>query len=341
MSNRRVQIINLTPLPEKFFSKDAAIHKATVRVPVVAATASLGQIIVLLQTHIHSFDTIDYIYLINEQKKVVGAVAIKDIYNYPPSTQVINLWKDQKLISITPDTSQEYAAYVALKHNLKVVPLVNKKHELVGVINAHTLLNILYKEMREDLALKSGIHEKNGMLDNVLQIPIVKSLQHRVPWLLIGLGGGLVLANIIGYFELTLQKNLILAAFIPLIVYMSDAVRVQVETFTIRDLAVERTLPILKYTLRHISIMLCMALGFGLLLFGVGVLFYRSIVIGMVLGISLIIAMLSSITTGLFIPYTFSRLKFDPANMSGPIGTILQDTVSVVIYFSTATWLLG
>ena len=177
-------------------------------------------------------------------------------------------------------------------------------------------------------------------LDNVMRLSFIKSVRHRFPWLIIGLFGGILAAHIVSFFEAVLSKNLILAAFIPLIVYMSDAVGTQMEAFVIRDSALHIHLNFIKYFIKHLLITAFIAFILGITLFVYSILFNKEVMISIVLSVSIFLSVISSVFTGLFLPRIFSKLKLDPANASGPIATILQDILSVVIYFSIAGALL-
>jgi magnesium transporter len=147
-------------------------------------------------------------------------------------------------------------------------------------------------------------------------------------------------AGIVGSFEETISQHLVLAAFIPLIVYMADAVGTQMEAFIIRDLAMHPRLPFRRYVLRQLSIIVLIGVLTSTLLYTGSLLVYRQAMVSLVLGVSLFAAIISSVLTGLIIPYAFGRFRMDPANASGPIATIIQDLLSVFIYFLVASTLL-
>lgn len=177
-------------------------------------------------------------------------------------------------------------------------------------------------------------------IDDIFRLSIWQSVQHRLPWLVLGLAGGLIGAEIIHQFEGLLSERLILAAYIPLIVYMSDAVGTQMETYEIRDLALHPTVSILKYLLRQMTIVIVLGIAVGLIVSLVNFFLLNDLALVLVIGISLCLSIFTSIFTGLLIPYLFTKAHFDPANASGPIATIIQDLVSVVVYFEIAHLLL-
>lgn len=157
--------------------------------------------------------------------------------------------------------------------------------------------------------------------------------------MIIGLAGGILASKIVENFEAVLSENLILAAFIPLIVYISDAVGTQMEAFVIRDMALHH-LKFIKYFFRQLLVVSIIASILALSLFTYFVVSGGEKQIALVLGVSLFAAIMSSLFSGLIIPYLFRWIKLDPANASGPIATIIQDLMSIFIYFLIANRLL-
>ena len=176
--------------------------------------------------------------------------------------------------------------------------------------------------------------------DNVMRMSTKTALIHRTPWLLIGLFGGIFSAKIVEFFETTLQRNIILAAFIPLIVYMADAVGTQMESFIIRDAAIHPKLNFTKYLFKQIFVVSMMGVLISGSLFLISLYLYNNVSVSLTLALSLFFAILSSVVTGLIIPFLFERTRLDPANASGPIATIIQDILSVSIYFFIASVIL-
>jgi magnesium transporter len=326
---------------EMHYRRNSVGAAMTPRVPQASPTHTLRDIQRMLHEHARSFDTINYIYILDDENRLVGVQSLRELYHHDGKLAVGDVCRRHDLVTLPPDAPQARAAYEALRHNLKGVPIIDAHHHFLGVIGSDVLLSILYKETHGNLMRLAGIHgAEPPPFDNVMKISPWKSLRHRIPWLFLGLLGGLFSARIIGFFEGTLEEHLILASFIPLIVYMSDAVGTQMEAFIIRDLAIEHRLKFRKYFFRQLSSVLSIGVLFGLLLLIGTTVFFEDFRLGLTLGLSLALAILSAIVSGLLIPFFFSRLKFDPANASGPIATILQDILSVFIYFSVATLLL-
>ena len=121
---------------------------------------------------------------------------------------------------------------------------------------------------------------------------------------------------------------------------MAGAVEAQMVTFMIRDTALNPKLSFSKYFWRQFFVVLLLAFLLSGFLYGVGFAFYHNLEIASVVGVALFAAIVSSVLVGLIVPYFFRRLKFDPANASGPIATIIQDLLSVTLYFTIASLML-
>lgn len=324
---------------QQLYPPESAGRVITINVPAVSAESTVADIERLLLKRAKDFKSINYVYLTDVNHRLVGVISLKEVFQQPKLT----LAKDvmvTKLITVHPHTDQERVVHLALAHDLKAVPVVDKDGVFLGAVLSRTLLHTLYREANEDLLRLGGVKHPESTFDNVLKLPITKSLEHRTPWLLLGLLGGVLAAGIISQFEATLQKNLILAAFIPLMVYMADAVGTQMEAFIIRDLAVNPSLNFFQYLLRQFIVVSLIALLTSGLLLVISLVLYKDIKLAVVLALSLFIATTSSVLTGLVIPYLFGRLKQDPANASGPIATIVQDILTVTIFFLIASWVL-
>lgn len=305
------------------------------RVPIVPPKFSIAQVQNYVRQSIKNFDTINYIYIVDGKEKLRGVISIKDLYCLPAKRIIGNLIKKRKIIWAKADATREEAANLAIIHNIKAVPVL-ENGKFIGIIPNDKILSILHREFREDVLCLAGVHKEHLAYDNIFEIPLEIAIKHRLPWLFIGLLGGIFVAGIVSFFEETLSRNLILAAFIPLVVYMADAVGTQLEAFVIRDFAIFRKLDFVRYFFKQFLIVSTISAILGLVLAIISAILYNDIKISWVLAVAIIGASMSSLLTGLVIPFIFRRLRLDPANASGPIATIIQDILSVLIYFLIA-----
>lgn len=321
------------------FEKHSAGRIMTKNIPVVSLKQTVGEVDKLIVKNVSSYDTINYIYVVDARGVLKGVVSIKELFRQNKEVSVGSIMKRDLIISRS-HTDQEKAAYKALKNNIKAIPIVDKDGVFLGVMQSDNILNVLYEEIQEDIFHYAGVHNPGVAFDNVLEISVFKSLRHRFPWLFVGLIGGIFIAEIIGSFEKTMEKNIIVAAFIPLMVYMASAVGTQMSTFIIRDLAMNNKFNFLRYFIRQFNVVFLMAILSGLVFFFINLFFYKNFEMGIILSIAIFITILSSLFTGLVVPFILNKLRMDPANASGPLGTIMQDTLTVVIYFSVVSLLL-
>ena len=316
--------------------QDAAGRKMIASVPLFDPRSTVEEVRKTLEAEIHTIDTINYIYVVDEWGKFIGVLSLKDMYRLPPQHTMGEVCKREGLVSVHTIDHQERVAYLALRHNIKAVPVVDDDHHFLGVIPSDVILRILYKEVHEDLLRLVGIRHGSATFDNVFELSIWQSFKHRFPWLSIGLIGGVAAASLIEFFEGTLRESIILAGFIPLVVYMGDAVGTQTQTFIIRDLAMDRKLKFMPYFTRQFIISTYLAFVYGIAIYAFCMVRYGDARIAYTLGLALFAAVVSSVISGALFPYILSRFKTDPANAGGPLSTILQDLISIFLYFLIA-----
>ena len=307
-------------------------------VPKVGLGATVGEVREMLAKQTADFNTINYIYIIDESGRFAGVISIKELFRSPAGAKVADL-SPRRLVMVRARTDQERVVQLALNNSLKAVPVVNKDQVFLGVVPSDVILEIMQGEYSEDILRMAGVVPLPAH-DNIFNMSLWQSLKHRAPWLVVGLMGGIFAAGIIGRFEELIARNVILASFIPLVVYMADAVGAQMEAFIIRDLAINPGLRFAKYFAKQAAVVITAGLGLSFLLYGVSWLVFGQPLVSLILSVALFSAVLTSLMVGLSIPFLLSRLKFDPANASGPIATIIQDVLSVSAYFLIASWIL-
>ena len=320
---------------------DAVAHHVSQKVPTVRKDDTILQLKAMLLENANRFDTINYVYVLSDKKKLKGVASIKEVLSADPSKKISEIMVGEDLITAHPHTDQEKVAHKALKHNLKSIPIVDKNNKFIGVVPSDQILSILDQESKEDLLRFSGY-----MLDNEddsrdeSKLPVLRSFQHRIPWILFGLFGGLFTAQIISKFDGILTEYVILASFIPLVAYVANAVGVQTQTVFIRDLAVRGNINYYKYSLKQALVAILIAITCWAAILFMAVLSWQESYLGIVVGAAVFSAILMATFFAVLIPYSLNKLKMDPAIGSGPFTTIIQDFLSIVIYLAIATMLL-
>jgi len=206
------------------------------------------------------------VFVVNSNGKLVGVVDFQKLLSATPQSRLEEIM-DRKFDSVTDHSHQHHVARLAIQKGCQTVPVTNQEGVFLGIIDEGQILKILHEEHVEDLMRFSGIIANEADLD-VNKLSITKMLAKRIPWLILGLIGGMIATKIVGNFEGTLQKELALAFFIPVIVYMNDAVGTQTQTIYVRTAAFEKV-KIKKYLVKEAktSLMLAFILSFLVAIF--------------------------------------------------------------------------
>ncbi|RMH79647.1 MAG: magnesium transporter [Acidobacteria bacterium] len=265
--------------------------------------------------------------------KLVGIITAEDLFSAKPERKAYEIM-DKDPPKVTPETDQEVAAWQALEKDEYAIAVVDHYGYFLGLIPPKTLLKILLKEHQEDLSIMAGIlsYDKPHIY---IQSNVGKRVLLRLPWLVLGLMGGLMAAGVVNVFESELQKQVKLAFFIPTIVYLADAIGTQTEAIVVRSLALKMDMDI------AMEVKTASAIGLSLMLFTLVAIFLLWGDSRLALVVSLAIFVASSVA-GLIaslLPILLEKLRLDPAHGSGPLATVIQDIVSIVIYFLVC-WLL-
>ena len=225
-----------------------------------------------------------------------------------------------------------------MQHGESALAVIDNGGLFVGFIPPDLLLAILLHEHDEDLARLGGFLRDSSMARSASEESIPKRFWHRVPWLLVGLLGALLAADIVGIFEQHLRANVMLAFFIPGIVYLADAVGTRTEALVIRGLSVG--VPIGRVVRSEILTGLFVGLALALAFFPLG--WWRWGDANMVVAVALAIlaACATASAVALTLPWLLNRIGIDPAFGSGPLATVIQDLLSVIIYLLIATAIL-
>lgn len=309
-------------------------------IPMVPEDSTIADIHALLHRE-PNFDTLKFIYAVNKNQELVGIVSFRDLFRHPPHTPIADIMESNNVVTVAAHQDDEHATHLALRHSLQCVP-VTEHGKLIGIIPSRYLLQIFKKDAVEDVAEAEAAPESSRRdLDNVLEDDILPTTARRLPWLLVGLAGGVGAAFIIKGFEELLASHIILASFIPLVVYLSGAISAQVQMFYVRDMAVYDHLPMFKYILRHSTVVIALGLMIALVLFFINSVVHDIGVSAPVVSIATMAAVLSAIVTGIGVPFILSKLLKDPASATPPLAIISSDLLTVFLYFSTARFFLG
>lgn len=174
------------------------------------------------------------------------------------------------------------------------------------------------------------------LFEDDLKEPVFPLATHRLPWLIVGLIGGIIAILISSYFEEILIKHISLAFFIPVVVYMADAVGTQTETIFVRKISTGE-IQFHKYLLKELSVGILLGTIFGGLISIFAYFWFGSFQTALTVGIAMLINITIAPIIAIIIPLILKKEHQDPALGAGPFTTVIQDLISLTIYFLVAS----
>ena len=285
-------------------------------------------------------ETIENCYVINNNRILEGVISLRKIVLSDESTVIKDIMETD-VISINTHDDQEYVASLFKDYNYNVMPVVDNERRLVGIITVDDVIDVIDQEVTEDLQKMAAMQpsEKEYLKTNNWTLA-----KHRIPWLLILMISATFTGGIITKYQDALESVMILAAFIPMLMDTGGNSGSQSSTLVIRGLALGEIMPrdIFKVLWKELCIsgIVGVILAFANLLR----LYYierTGILIALTVSISLFVTVVLSKVVGGLLPIVAKKFKADPAIMAGPLITTIVDAVTLTIYFTIASWLLG
>jgi len=278
------------------------------------------------------------IYVVDNKEQLLGRVALKKLILASSDTKVADLYEDN-LISVPTYMDGEEVAEIMRKYDLEAVPVVNVKNKLVGRITVDDILDLIREQAEEDIQAMTGISDDVEESDSIYRLS-----KARLPWLLIGMVGGLLGAGFIGFFEEGLNAVTALAFFIPLITATGGNVGIQSSTLVVQSLA-NKSVFADSLTRRLLKVFLVAVLnGLVLSLFVMATvvfLYDKEVKFGLVVSIALFSVVLLASFMGTLTPIVLDKIGINPAIASGPFITTANDLLGLGVYFMVATLLLN
>jgi magnesium transporter len=284
------------------------------------------------------YDCLDLVGVLDADGKYAGTADLRDVMAADPvaalSTTINPLWP-----KVAPVTDQEHAADLAAGSGVTALPVVTSDGVLQGCIPGAALLSVVAQEHREDMHRLVGILRGNSEAVHALEDPLFRRIRYRLPWLLVGLALSAIAAAVMASYEDALQANLVIAFFIPTVVYLTDAIGTQTETIAVRGLSL-RSRPLAKLLWNEMLTGGSIGLILGFLALPTVWLVFQDVRLAAGVGISLVVAGTLASVIGLLMPWSLSRIGIDPAFGSGPVATIVQDVLTIAVYFLVMTTLI-
>ncbi|MGB1572670.1 MAG: magnesium transporter [Flavobacteriales bacterium] len=275
--------------------------------------------------------TVHSVYVVNSAGQLLGRLSLKRLLLEASSTRstIGDLFREDDTRTVKVDDPDELVVQVMKKYDLVALPVVDDHNRLLGRITIDDVVDLMEEEAEKDYQLASGLSDEVESDDSLWEMT-----RARLPWLLIGLFGGLAGAYVIGAFDI--ERFPSMALFIPLIAAMGGNVGVQSAAIVVQGLAGGRTpsdARLAPRLLKELSVALLNGAICALVILGASLVLGYGWNLSVTVSLALIAVIVFAALFGTFVPLTLDRFKIDPALATGPFITTANDIIGLIIYF--------
>lgn len=276
------------------------------------------------------------VYVVDDADKLLGKVSLQKLILTDSRTIVKDIL-DEEVVAVETYMEDREVAEIMSKYDLESVPVVNVQGHLVGRITIDDVVDVITEQAEEDRQLMSGITEDVEEDDSVW-----RNTRARLPWLLIGILGGLISARFMGFFEREIAQITAIAFFVPLIQATGGNVGIQTSSLVVQSLVSPGFVDegLWKRLLKVFSVALLNGFFLGLIVFGVNRIVFGNDPLNLVVSLALFFVVLFASFVGTITPIVLNRFGFNPALASGPFITTTNDLLGLGVYFLTIHLLL-
>ena len=322
------ELEKLLPYPEDTAGGIMALEFVSVKADVTVQGA-----IETIREKRREVENLYYLWVVDDFGRLVGVISLKDLV-LEPSDRIISEIMNPEVISVDGHTDQEEVVKLVKRYDLVNIPVVDEHHRLVGRITHDDIIDVIEEEADEDISLMAGVIDQEIAEESTLRIS-----KARLPWLILGLFGGMIAAMVIKQFESSLEKIIALSFFFPVIMAMGGNTGTQAATVVVRGLATGDIglVNIGKRLWMEMRVALINGIICGVLLGLISGFWLSDYRLGFIVSISLVLIVISSGVIGSAVPLALKRLNIDPALATGPFVTTTNDILSLLIYLGLVT----
>jgi magnesium transporter len=304
---------------------------ATARVPTAAPSQAAGSARGAMVGA--AFDFVDEIAVLDEGK-LVGLVAFSDLLEARDETSIAELM-DRHPVTLAPGASPAGAAWAMALRRQRNLAITGADGSFLGLVPSDKLMGRLLAQHDEDSARLGGYLSSSSRARLSAEEPVNRRIWHRLPWLIAGLAGAMASAVLVGSFEEQLEEKVLLAFFVPAVVYMADAVGTQTETLLIRGMSAD--VDIRTVVRREILTGVVIGILMGVVFYPFALIGWGDSDVALAVGLALIASCAIATSVATVLPRMLAALGSDPAFGSGPLATIVQDLLSIAVYLAIVT----
>ena len=283
-------------------------------------------------TRVHS------IYVLNKKDELIGRLSLKDLIMSPSKKKIKQIYIP-KVDYVNVNDSAEDVAKLMRKYDLEAIPVINDDRELLGRITIDDIVDFIKDEAEEDYLLAAGVSNDVEADDSIFELS-----KARLPWLILGLFGGLGSVFILESFEEIMASESLRALFFytPLIAAMAGNVGVQSSAIVVQGLANDLIKgSVLKRLVKEVSLTVLNGIILSLLIIGFGQIVNQPIEMSLTISVSMIFVIIVAALIGTAVPIILDKLDIDPAIATGPFITTGNDVIGILLFFYTAKIILG
>ena len=285
----------------------------------------------------HEVENVYTVYVVNDEDVLLGILPLKKLLIEPETVRIEDMYQD-KIHRVEVNQSAEEVATIMKKYDLVVLPVIDEIGRLVGRITIDDVVDVIQEEAEKDYQLMSGLSGNVESDDSVWLIT-----RARIPWLLVGLLGGVVVSQVIGVYEDEIRIHPEMAYFIPLIAAMGGNAGVQSSAIIVQGLA-NNSLRLgdawFKF-FKELSVGLINGFICSLAIMIYNVMFGNPSELSITVSVAMLTVIVVASILGTFIPLTLNRFKIDPALATGPFITTMNDITGMFIYFLIGRLMYG
>lgn len=278
-----------------------------------------------------------YLYVIDDQSRLVGVVSLRQVLFARPNTKLKDIMT-KDVISVHPETDQEYVARNVADYNLVAIPVVDSENTLVGVVTVDDVIDVIEDEATEDMYKMASLDTTDRVQDSPF-----KSIKKRIPFLLFSLITASLAPFVVHYYEGTIEQFVKLVVFLPLVMALGGVAGNQTIAIIVREIAIGQSdwVGARKALFKEILVGFGNGIILGAILGGFSYLLLRNPYLGIILGLAIIINIFVAALVGTLIPLVLKFLRLDPALGSVNLLTMCTDSIGAFTFLGLGTLFLS
>lgn len=320
------------------YPRESAGRRMTPGFLAVRPDWTLGRALDHLRSEYEHSETVNVVFVTDDAGHLLGTVRLKDLLVGSPRRRVDSLLQEE-VISTRVDTDQEEAAWLIRHYDLEVLPVVDGRDVLVGILTVDDVMDVITEETTEDFLRMGSVGPiAPGLKDAALGLLYRK----RVGWLVILVFVNLVSGAVISLFERSIETVVALVFFLPLVIATGGNAGSQASTLLVRSLATGEVQS--RDWLRLLGKELLVSGALGLTLGGavwLAAVWLAGPQVGLAVAVAMVLVVVLGSLVGLLLPLVLIRLRLDPATASAPLVTSISDVGGILLYFAVATAILA